>query len=264
MTTELQPVPEEQMLSGFRNMLRIENSRWWNLRNILTQSAAWLLSVNFILAMPLIVAPIVDSSLPTVLLEEGVEIFMGIFTGVLAIGAVILLQGSLVGEKQSGTAAWILSNPISRSSYILSKLVAHTGGIMFVGVILQGVVGYLILFYASGTALPLGSYVTAMGLVALLTLFYISFTLMLGSFFGTRGPIMGIAIMFAFFQDYLGQMIESVIKGFTSILPNRLIEAAGAIMLGNPLPSIVPIVSNVIFIALFIGLAIWRFNKTEF
>jgi hypothetical protein len=87
---------------------------------------------------------------------------------------------------------------------------------------------------------------------------------MLGSFFDTRGPIMGIAIMFAFFQDYLGQLIEGVIKGFTSILPNRLIGAAKAIMLGNPLPSIVPVASNVIFIVLFVGLAIWRFEKTEF
>jgi hypothetical protein len=70
--------------------------------------------------------------------------------------------------------------------------------------------------------------------------------------------------MFAFLQDYLGQMIESVIKGFTSILPNRLVEAAMATMLGNPLPSIVPLASTLIFIVLFIGLAIWRFEKTEF
>ena len=135
---------------------------------------------------------------------------------------------------------------------------------MFVGVILQGAVGYVILSYASGAALPIASYVTAMGLLALVTLFYISFTLMLGSFFGTRGPIMGIAIMFAFFQDYIGQLIEGVIKRFTSILPNRLVDAAGAIMLGNPLPSIVPVASNLIFIVLFVGLAIWRFEKTEF
>ena len=96
MTTDLQPLPEKQMLSGFRNMLRIENSRWWNLRNILTQSAAWLASVNFILAMPLIVAPMVDSSSPTISLEMGVEIFLGVFSLVLAIASVILLQGSLV------------------------------------------------------------------------------------------------------------------------------------------------------------------------
>ncbi len=183
---------------------------------------------------------------------------------VLAIASVILLQGSLVGEKQSGTAAWILSNPISRTSYILSKMVAHTGGIMFVGIILQGAVGYLILSYAISAALPLASYVTAMVLLALFAIFYISFTLMLGSFFSARGPILGIAIGFGFLHDYIGQLIESVIKGFTSILPNRLVNAAIAIILGNPLPSIVPVASNVIFIVLFAGLAIWRFDKTEF
>jgi ABC-2 type transport system permease protein len=263
MTTELQPLPERQMLSGFRNMLRIENSRWWNMRNILKQSLVWLASVSFILAMPVIVAPMMGESEP-MLLEESLSIFMGVFPMVLAIGSVILLQGSLVGEKQSGTAAWILSNPISRTSYILSKLVANTGGIMSVGVILQGAVCYLILSFVDGAALPLVPYVTAMGLLALFTLFYISFTLMLGSFFNTRGPILGIAMMFAFLQDYLGQMLEAVIKGFTSILPNRLNEAAGAIILGSPLPSIVPVASNLIFIVLFIGLAIWRFDKTEF
>jgi ABC-2 type transport system permease protein len=263
MTTELQPLPEKQMLSGFRNMLRIENSRWWNMRNILKQSLVWLASVSFIVAMPLIVAPMIDNS-PMGPVEEGFVIFLSIFSMVLAIGSVILLQGSLVGEKQSGTAAWILSNPISRPSYVLSKLVANTGGIMSVGIILQGAVGYIILSYVNGAALPIASYVTAMGLLALFTLFYISFTLMLGSFFSTRGPILGIAIMFAFLQDYLGRMIESVIKGFTSILPNRLNDAAGAILLGSPLPSIVPVASNVIFIILFVGLAIWRFEKTEF
>jgi len=59
---------------------------------------------------------------------------------------------------------------------------------------------------------------------------------MLGSFFNARGPILGVAIMFASLQDYLGQMIEGVIKGFTSILPNRLSDAAHAVMLGNTLP----------------------------
>jgi hypothetical protein len=45
MTTDLQTVSETK-LSGFRNMLKIENSRWWKLRNILTQSLVWLISVS--------------------------------------------------------------------------------------------------------------------------------------------------------------------------------------------------------------------------
>ena len=53
---KLQPLPEKKTLSGFRNMLKIENSRWWNKKNILTQSIVWLLSVNFIVSMPILVA----------------------------------------------------------------------------------------------------------------------------------------------------------------------------------------------------------------
>ena len=262
MTTELQSLPEKGMLSGFRNMLRIENSRWWNMKNILTQSIIWLACVSFILAMPVVIGPMMGES-EAMPIEEGVNIFTSVFSLVLAFGSVILLQGSLVGEKQSGTAAWILSNPISRISYILSKLVSNTVGIMSVGIILQGAVSYLILSYVNGAALPIASYVTAMGLLTLYTLFYISLTLMLGSVFNKRGPILGIAMMIVF-QDFLGGIIDNIIKGFTSILPNRLYEAAEAVILGNPLPSIVPVATTVIFIVLFMGLAIWKFNKTEF
>ena len=85
----------------------------------------------------------------------------------------------------------------------------------------------------------------------------------MGSFFSGRGPVLGIAMALVF-QDFLGQIIDSIVKGFTSILPNRLVDAAQALILGNPLPSIVPVASTLIFVVLFIGLAIWRFNKTEF
>ena len=33
-----------------------------------------------------------------------------------AIGTVIAMQGSLIDEKKSGTAAWIMSKPVSRTA----------------------------------------------------------------------------------------------------------------------------------------------------
>ena len=154
------------------------------------------------------------------------------------------------------------SSRLSSEVRPISKLVANTVGIMSVGIILQGAVGYLLLSYVNGAALPIATYVTAMGLLTLYTLFYISATLMLGSFFSTRGPVLGIAMMLVF-QDFLGQIIDSIIKGFTSILPNRLVGAADAVILGNPIPSIVPVASTAIFVVLFVGLSLWRFNQTE-
>jgi ABC-2 type transport system permease protein len=262
MATDLQTVSETK-LSGFRNMLKIENSRWWKLRNILTQSLVWLISVNLIIALPLTVAHLRGEG-GAIPFSEALNIFTGILSVALALGSVILLQGTLVGEKESGTAAWVLSNPVTRTSFILAKLVANTIGIMFVGIILQAPVGYLILSYSNGAAIPIQPFITAMGLLTLYTLFYITFTLMLGSFFDTRRSILGIAIMFVALQDLLGDLIGGVIKGFSFILPNRLYEGAALVITESPLPSIIPIVSTVLFIVIFTGIAIWQFNKTEF
>jgi len=263
MTSKLQPIPERQLFSGFRNMLRIENSRWWNKRTILTQSVLWLVAVNFIVAMPFFAAPYIEELEP-ILLPEALLNFKSIFALVLAFGAVILLQGSLVGEKQSGTAAWILTNPLSRTSFLLAKLVSNLIRIMAVGIILQGAVGYLFLSVVNGAALPIGPYIFAMGLLTLYTLFYISITLMLGSFFNTRGPILGIVVILVIFQDLMGQIIDVVINGFSSLLPNRLSEYVSPVVLGDPLPSIAPVAANIIAVVVFVVVAIWRLYKTEF
>ena len=61
--------------------------------------------------------------------------------------------------------------------------------------------------------------------------------MMLGSFFDARGPILGIAIGFLAVQDFLGEVIDGFIEGFTSVLPSRLPEAAAEVMLENPLQS---------------------------
>ena len=60
MESKLQPNNSTGPLAGFGNMLKIEGSRWLSPRTLITQSLAWLFAINFIVAMPLIVAPMVD------------------------------------------------------------------------------------------------------------------------------------------------------------------------------------------------------------
>lgn len=83
----------------------------------MVQALIWLLVVNGMLAMVLFSAPGEARS-------EGFIIF-SIFTGMCAsLGAIIFTQGRIVGEKQSGTAAWMLSKPASHVALLLSKLLA--------------------------------------------------------------------------------------------------------------------------------------------
>jgi len=263
MESKLQPNNSTGPLAGFGNMLKIEGSRWLSPRTLITQSLAWLFAINFIVAMPLIVAPMVDGS-EIVTLEMATEIFIGIFSMVVAVGAIIVMQSALVGEKQSGTAAWILSNPITRTSFILSKLLANTLGLLFVAIILQGAIGYGIISYALGYSLPITSYLVSMGLQILHMLFYITLTMALGAFFNSRGPIMGIGIMVVMIQDLLAGFLGSYLPWFPNVLPRML--NIGSIMLirGQSLPTSLPIIATAVYTVALTGLAIWRFKRTEF
>ena len=61
-----------------------------------------------------------------------------------AIAVIIIMKDTLVGEKQSGTAAWVLSKPVSRPAFILSKLAANSIGVLATIVILPGVVAFIL------------------------------------------------------------------------------------------------------------------------
>jgi len=61
----------------------------------------------------------------------------------LPIVAIIIAQDAIIGERQSGTAAWVLSKPVSRPAFILSKLVAGAIGLLVTGIVIQGVVAYI-------------------------------------------------------------------------------------------------------------------------
>ena len=265
METKLHPVKTTGPLAGFGTMLKIEGSRWLSPKTILIQSIVWSFATQFAVIMVLIIIPATDASAAlSVSLDMAIQIFIGVFSQVVAIGVIIVMQSALVGEKQSGTAAWILTNPVTRVSFILSKLAANTLGIMFMTIILQGAIGFGILSYSLGYMLPIGAFLVSMGLQTLHMLFYITLSLALGSFFNSRGPILGIGIGFIMMQDFIGGLVGSYFPWFPSVLPSMLNTYSQLVNLGQPIPSIVPIISVVVCTLVFTGLAIWRFNRTEF
>jgi len=57
-------------------------------------------------------------------------VFLKIAGIATAIGVAVLAQDALIAEKHSGTAAWVLSKPVSLSAFILSKVIANAAGIL--------------------------------------------------------------------------------------------------------------------------------------
>jgi len=58
---------------------------------------------------------------------------------------VVTIQGTIIGEKDQGTAAWMMSKPVSRTSFIMSKIVAHTFGFLITAVLVLAILVAVIL-----------------------------------------------------------------------------------------------------------------------
>jgi len=262
----LQLLDERGWRQGFANLFHKENGEWWHTRRWWMQSLFWLLIVNGILAIGLWVVPVVE---PAEVMDavEKLDVFMRLMVLFPMFAVVIITQGAIIGEKQSGTAAWILSAPVSRSGFILSKLIANAIGFLVTIIIFQGLAAYVQISLSEGSLLPLGLYLTNLGLLSLYLLFYLALTLMLGTFFNTREPVLGIAIGVAIGSMLgMGQLFAGFIPWLALVLPEALPGLISALVQGESIPAIwpVPIIVMSLYIVLFVALAIWRFNREEF
>ncbi len=280
-----QRVSSRGWLQGFDNRFANENARWWKTRRWLVQVLVWLLIVNGFLAVGLLTASRsaeADAAVRERLIAEGEDpnlipppltaeetgallFFVALGIGATA-GVAILGQDAVVGEKHSGTAAWLLSKPASRPAFILSRLAAYSLGILVTVVVVQGAVGYGLFFAVTGNAINLLPYLAAMGLAFLVLLFYLTLSIMLGTLFNSRGAVIGIPLVII--AAY--QIIPGLLPWIEQILPWKLLihlaqpSLAENLLFGRPVGDLTPVFFTVLWCVVFTAVAVWRFNREEF
>jgi ABC-2 type transport system permease protein len=260
----LKSITKPGLLAGFGSLFHKELRRWWGTWHWLMQILVWLLLINgmFVLIVwvvpPLVAAEAAQTGQPAEELPGGMEVFV-VFHGMLgAIGSIVLAQSAIISERESGTAAWVLSKPVSRGAFILTKFLSDSLGVFITLVVVQVGVVYVLDWTATGVPGSVGRYIGASVLLTLNLLFYLAFALMLGTYFRSRGPILGVALAFLFLQYQLTQF------GLVTFAPGWLPILALSIIQGGSLPFIAPIISTIILIPLLIATAIWCFNREEF
>jgi ABC-2 type transport system permease protein len=255
----LLPAGEFAWLGGLGNMLRKEIGQWWGTRIWWVQTLIWVLILNGITT----IVALTESLAPGELLQEVVQTFLPLGVGAIGIGTIITVQGAIVGEKQLGTAAWVMSKPASRSAFVLAKAVAYTFGFWITAIVIPAIIFVIETRLLLPAPLSIVPFLAGLAMVALSQLFYLTLTLMLGTFFNSRGPIAGIGIAFIMIGLMLKGMIPLVVLAVT---PWLLPDLSSALALGMPLPSIwfVPIVATSIWIVVMIAVALWRFGREEF
>lgn len=257
----LVPVRGGGWLGGFGNMLGKELGDWFSTRRWIVQTLVWLLIINGLMAFIMFIVPLIDPS-EHMDLMQGLQLYFQFTTLFGAIGMIILAQDEIVQEKQSGTAAWILSKPVSRSAFVLTKLLSNIlGGLIFIAG-LTGAVAYAELYFATQQTLPIFPYLMGVGVVLLTLIFYLSLVIMLGTIFEQRGAILGIAV-----GVLLGGLIASQFTPLVSyFLPVNMPDIAMALTQGQPLPTIAvsQLIAAMAWSILFTLVALLRFRREEF
>jgi len=195
----------------------------------------------------------------------------GVFGGLfVAIGTMVIMQRAIVGEKASGTAAWVLSKPVTRPAFVVSRLVVNVLGIAATAVVVPALVFYVLVGGLSSVGwLPLIGYLAAVLLLIVNVVFWATLTWMMGSFSNSTAVVIAVPLAVFFGLWFLTPLIPGLV--YLSPLMLALGQEGGgfpgladSLMNGNAPYSWLPLVSAAAFIAVFIAAGILRFDREEF
>jgi ABC-2 type transport system permease protein len=249
-------------LGGLRNLLRADFGKWFRTNQWWVQSLVWTAVICGITS-GIMFSGTADSTVATGIMMY--IIFSALFP---AIAVVIILQDAIVGERETGTAAWVLSKPVSRTSFVLSKLIPNLVGVLVTMILIPSAVAYILFWIKGGQPLDPGRFILVVLLLWLYSSYYLSLTLMLGTLFSHRAPVIGIPLALAFGQ----QMLFGIAPVLMKFLPWTIAMPAGdsensiisAIMLNAQLPNLTPLYVTIACTLIFIAVAVWKFEQEQF
>jgi ABC-2 type transport system permease protein len=195
--------------------------------------------------------------------KMGLKTFFDMGALAITIGAIILCQDLIIGEKQTGLTEYLLANPVQRKAYVLAKLCASLVAVLLLLVALPGAAAYVVISLGTGEPIPLQPFLAGMGIMVIHSLFYLTLSIMLGTFFNARSPILGIPLGILF----IGYMLSGLLKPLWYIGPWMLTRYAEAIAGNLPVPlGLVwpPLLATALWCAVFTCAALIKLERTEF
>lgn len=256
----LERAVEGRPLRGFANLLRKELATWTRTRSGWVQLVLWLAMLNGLMTLPLVFMRATFGGEMGGPFRAAMDMFFNL--GALAPYAaiVILAHGAIIGERQLGTAAWVLSKPVARSAFVLAKFVAFGLAMLVLALALPGLVAYGALSLEAGAPLDAARFAAGVGMLALGLLWYLALTLLLGTFTSARGLVLAVPLILLVGGDMLIALWSTVAE----LGPWVLGRMAMVVAEGGPLLSPWPLVSTALGTAAFLAIALWRFGREEF
>jgi ABC-2 type transport system permease protein len=185
------------------------------------------LSVKY---MPAILSqvPGVPEGLEGILPEPDVALAVDEFVQNLSqfgvIMAILVPMGAVVGEKSRGTAAMILSKPLSRAAFLGAKEIGYSL-VFLVGVCLAGLGGYYYLGILFEWLSPLG-FLALVGLIFLYLMMFVTITIFASTICQSQLAAAGVSFGVLIFLSVLG-----IIPSISVYLPSSILHWGRALAL---------------------------------
>jgi ABC-2 type transport system permease protein len=139
---------------------------------------------------------------------------------------ILLGMSAVAGEKDKGTAAMVLSKPMPRWSFIVSKYLSQ-GLVYLLAITLAGIAAYYYTLYLFDS-LPLGGFIVANLLLYLWLMIFAAMTLLGSSIGKTTAVAAGIAA-----AGGIALLLSAVVPRYGPLVTSGLISWATALLLGQ-------------------------------
>ncbi len=174
--------------------------------------------------------------------------------GLLAV--VIASAGLISGELRSGTILLVVTKPISRAAFILSKVTSQT--LVVIASTLLGTLVFGISAHVLFGSVPLGRLLAAIAAWILIAVVFVCLMVLVGSRMNSSAGAAGIGIGLYAVISVLG--IWAPLKAHS---PAGLLEAGSIILRGGDALLLWPTVSAVVLAALALAGAVFSFRHRE-
>ena len=254
--------PIEAPAGGFRNLIGKENGEWAAGPSLLAHAVIWILIVAVLSAVIAFVRGEMEPGYtPKDINDAGALMFFVLGSVASVIAVVAKTQGAIIGEKQLGTAAWVLSKPASRRAFLLAKLAVHFRWLLMVTLLVPAVVFYGLVTAVSTLPPPPLLFVGGLAILALGLLFYLALSLLLGTVFESRGPLAGTVFGFM----VAGFMIANYAPWLTAAFPWLFFQSGFNLVAQERIPAhnLISIPATALWTGLFVLLALRRFERAE-
>jgi ABC-2 type transport system permease protein len=195
--------------------------------------------------------------IPTPTVADAVDQFLKNLDQFGVLTAILLAMGAVATEKDRGTAAFVMTKPVSRAAFLVAKLVA-IGANLLLAIAVAGALAYyytLVLF----EPLPVGGY-AAMCLLLWLSIYvYAALTFLGSTLAGSAAGGAGLGIVFLVIT-----LILSALPRVGDYMPQALLGPARALALGLPPSDLAtPLIASVGIIVAATALSWLSFRRQE-